>query len=134
MISNRRNRMLLTLVSPGCSVLVLWNFEKNILTNVKHERSKIKYSLMHNRSNGFATNSYFLVPISLQPMDVGDLRYFKLWILSEINILSLKYQWFPPSGCQDIVFENLSSWQRLYFLLGIIILNCSDFCTSKDPE
>ena len=88
---------------------------------------------MHNRSNGFATK-IVLVPISLQPMDVVDLRYFKLWILSEINILSLKYQWFPLSGCQDIVFENLSSWQRLYFLLGIIILNCSDFCTSKDPE
>ena len=48
-----------------------------------------------------ATNSDFLVPISLQS-NVIDLKYFKLWILLYQIIFSLEYKWFKPLGCKDI--------------------------------
>ena len=60
----------------------------------------------------FATNSNFLIPISLQPGGVGlwhfklrlfDLTEFKVW-----NILSLRHWVAKVLG-----LENLSLWQRL---------------------
>ena len=48
----------------------------------------------------FATNSDFLIPISLQPT-VADLRNLEEWIMLSDN-LSLKYLRFTPLGCKDI--------------------------------
>ena len=45
----------------------------------------------------FATNSDFLIPISLQP-NVVDLKYM---VSVRSNNLSFKYQKFTPSGCKD---------------------------------
>ena len=53
----------------------------------------------------FATNSDFLIPLSLQP-NVLDLRYFIISVGS--NSLSLKYQRFNPSGCKDIGIRKIS--------------------------
>ena len=53
----------------------------------------------------FATNSDFIIPISLKH-DVVDLWY-------ELCYLGLKYQRFTPSGCKDMGSENLSSLQKL---------------------
>ena len=36
-----------------------------------------------------------------------------------MNILSLKYQKFAKSGCEDIAIENLSLWQRLNSLVKV---------------
>ena len=47
----------------------------------------------------FATNSDFLIAISLQPNFV-NLRYFKLWIM--LDQIGLKYHRFTSSGCKDI--------------------------------
>ena len=43
----------------------------------------------------------FRIPISLH-FNVGDLRYFKLWIILDKKNDSLKYQRLTPSGCKDI--------------------------------
>ena len=65
--------------------------------------------LKQQRNCVFATNSDFLIPISLQH-SIVDLWYFKLWIVS--NNLSLKYLRFTPSSCKDKkmfwLFKNLT--------------------------
>ena len=55
----------------------------------------------------FATNSDFLIPISVQP-DVIDLRYFKLWLLlyQTIKILNIK-------GLHNLVVQVLENWDLL---------------------
>ena len=44
---------------------------------------------------------FYLIPVSIQP-NVGDLRYFKLWIVLDQIIQVLKYQRFSPSDWNDI--------------------------------
>ena len=49
----------------------------------------------------FDTKSYYIIIISFQP-DVVDLMFFKLWIMLDQIIKSLKYQRVTASGCKDI--------------------------------
>ena len=51
----------------------------------------------------FTTNSDFLMLISFQPIFL-NLRYFKLWILSDQ--MSFKYQRFIQSGCKDFMIKE----------------------------
>ena len=60
-----------------------------------------------------ATNLDFLNPISLQ-FNVGDLWYFKLWILLDVD--SLKYWRFTPSGCKDIGIRKSELVAKTQFL------------------
>ena len=65
--------------------------------------------------NFIATNSDFLIPISLQP-NVVDLRYFKLSILlgQKISVWNIKVG--KPSGCTDMRIRKFEFVAKTQFL------------------
>ena len=67
---------------------------------------------LYNRNWVFATNSDFLIPISLQP-DGVNLQYFKL---SSNRIHSLKYQRSPTLNCKDIGIRKSGFVAKTQFL------------------
>ena len=82
------------------------------------------------RNRVFATNSDFLITISLDP-NVADLRYFKLYLCNlqcrksylfqtrhsvRSNNLSLNYQRFTTSGCLDKEIGTLEFVAKTQFL------------------
>ena len=60
-----------------------------------------------------ATNSNFLVPISLQT-DRVSFQYFKLYTLRSDITHNFKYQRSTTTDCKDI--ENQSVWQKIISL------------------
>ncbi len=60
----------------------------------------------------FATNSEFIIPISLEP-NVANLWYFKLW---SNKIHSLKYLRFTTLESKDIGFRNAEFVAKTQFL------------------
>ena len=87
-------------------------------------------SKLFERNWVFATNSYFIITISLEP-NVADLRYFKLWILLD------KIVWFwNIKGLQHRVlklmrFKYLILFQRLN-CFEISFLNCKEIFFDDD--
>ena len=79
----------------------------------------------------FTTNSNFCIPLSLQ-LDVVDTWYFKLWFLLD---LSLKYQMFRSSGCNDIRISKLEFVTKTQFLyFRQISSNTPGPCTAPVPH
>ena len=63
----------------------------------------------------FATNSDFLIPLSVQ-VDLVDLWYVILYILVESSIVSLKYQRFTQSDCNDLGIRKFMNVAKTQFL------------------
>ena len=78
--------------------------------------SELRHSLDSKQRNWvFATNSNIPIPISWQP-NVVDLRYFKLLILLDQIIVSLKYERVKPTGCRDIEVRKFEVVAKTQFL------------------
>ena len=72
----------------------------------------------------FATNSVFIITISLQT-NVVDLNYFKLSINSVRLInLSLKYQRVAPSGCKNFSYNSFEDFSFHYKKSIVITCSC----------
>ena len=57
----------------------------------------------------------FIILICLQPYS-EDLRYFKLWVLSDKNNLSLQHQSLTPWGCEYLGITKLEFVAKTQFL------------------
>ena len=91
--------------------IITWlnfNPDRRHLQNKKPTRSLLN-------ENSFATNSDFLITISLEP-NVTDLRYFKLWILwNQIirvwNIKGLQHRFLKILGLKYLIsLQRLNSF------------------------
>ena len=111
-----------------CYMCGKWMKKSSVSAHIRmvHKVQKCQHKIIL-RKTGFygrilsnwvsATNSDFLIPLSLQP-NVVDLRYFTLWIRSvRLSSSSLKYQRFSLSGCKDIgnsKYEFVAKTQLLH--------------------
>ena len=80
---------------------------------------------LHQRNWVFATNSDFLITISLEP-NVADLRYFKLWILLDQIIWVWNIKGLQHWVLKILRFKYLILFQRLNSFQG-----CIDFKKSQ---
>ena len=80
--------------------------------NFRPNRSENKPTLQRNWV--FATNSHFLIPLSLQPDKFDPLIFKTIYSVRSKN-LSLKYQKSTPSVCKDKRIRKLSLWQNLNY-------------------
>ena len=71
-----------------------------------------KFSVIWERNWVFATNSDFLITISLEP-NVTDLRYFKLWIMLNQIIRVWNIKGLQHRALKILGFKYLISLQRL---------------------
>ena len=90
------------------SMLWVWRSTHTKLLHFKSERNWV-----------FATNSDFIITISLEP-NVVDLRYFKLWILLTTliwvwNITSLHHRVLKILGFKYLIlFQRLNSFVKSF--------------------
>ncbi len=87
----------------------------------KHSRGSSKFSNQKLRNWVFATNSDFLITISLKP-NVVDLRYFKLWILLNQIIRVWNIKGLQQRVLKILGFKYLILLQRLNSFVGIFFL------------
>ena len=100
------------------SIHITWNYETKFTTKFKLKQCIVYFrnvdyyrSIQLERNWVFATNSDFLITISLEP-NVVDSRYFKLWIL-----LDQIFRAWNIKGSKDIrvwIFEIVTKTQFLW--------------------
>ena len=73
--------------------------------------------LVKQRNCVFATNSDFLIPISLEP-NVVDLRDFKLWIMLDQTIKVWNIYRFAPTRCKVKEIWKFEFVAKTEFLYG----------------
>ena len=105
-------------VSRFCIRIVALNRSNSTITQPIWKRLYLTGAWESQRNWVFATNSDFLITISLEP-NAADLRYFKLWILQlgQIIWVCLQYR-----VLKILRFKYLILFQRLNSFAPIIIL------------
>ena len=96
--------------SPFFSNLLNQNLHK--CEDPKKETREFRSTKHFYRNWGIATNSEFLITISLEP-NVADLRYFKLWILLHQIIWVWNIKGLQHRVLKILRFKYLNLFQRL---------------------